>query len=153
MSSGPNHEDIVIVSTTNFKGVQAYFLVADDIMDNSITRRGKPCWYREEGVGMVAINDGILLEQLAYLVIRKHLKSHAAYGDLLDLFLQTTHQTAHGQLLDLITAPIGKVDLTKYTLERCVNPLPVSRTLLFLAGYTAQSFGGLQLSVKHVKVC
>ena len=30
-------------------------------------------------------------------------------------FLQTTHQTAHGQLLDITTAPIGTVDLSKYT--------------------------------------
>lgn len=28
---------------------------------------------------------------------------------------QTTHQTAHGQLLDITTAPIGSVDLAKYT--------------------------------------
>jgi farnesyl diphosphate synthase len=98
--------------------MQAYFLVADDIMDKSVTRRGQPCWYRVPEVGMIAINDGILLEQIIYFILRKHLKGHAAYGAIMDLFLETTHQTAHGQLLDLITAPMGSVDLRKYTLTR-----------------------------------
>ena len=30
--------------------------------------------------------------------------------------MQTTHQTAHGQLLDIMTAPAGTVDLARYTL-------------------------------------
>lgn len=30
---------------------------------------------------------------------------------------QVTYQTSYGQLLDLTTAPIGSVDLSKYTLE------------------------------------
>lgn len=37
--------------------VQAFFLVADDVMDASITRRGKPCWYRVPKV------RGLLIEK------------------------------------------------------------------------------------------
>lgn len=33
------------------------------------------------------------------------------------VLLQTTFQTAHGQLLDVTTAPIGSVDLSRYTID------------------------------------
>eukprot|EP00201_Polytomella_parva_P008941 CAMPEP_0175056390 /NCGR_PEP_ID=MMETSP0052_2-20121109/10642_1 /TAXON_ID=51329 ORGANISM="Polytomella parva, Strain SAG 63-3" /NCGR_SAMPLE_ID=MMETSP0052_2 /ASSEMBLY_ACC=CAM_ASM_000194 /LENGTH=354 /DNA_ID=CAMNT_0016321407 /DNA_START=2121 /DNA_END=3185 /DNA_ORIENTATION=- len=97
--------------------LQAFFLVADDIMDGSITRRGQPCWYRQPKVGMVACNDYLLLERCIYSILRRHFKTHPAYADLVDLFHEVTFQTCHGQLLDLTTAPIGSVDLTKYTLD------------------------------------
>jgi len=29
--------------------MQAFFLVADDVMDYSVTRRGQPCWYKKVG--------------------------------------------------------------------------------------------------------
>lgn len=35
----------------------------------------------------------------------------------MELFHDVTYQTSCGQLIDLITAPIGKVDLSKYTIE------------------------------------
>jgi len=97
--------------------LQAYFLVADDIMDNSITRRGQPCWYRVPKVGLVAINDAIILESCIYRILKMHFREHPAYVELLDLFHEVTHQTSHGQLLDTTTAPIGTVDLSRYTLE------------------------------------
>ncbi|KAI7842723.1 hypothetical protein COHA_003653 [Chlorella ohadii] len=97
--------------------LQAYFLVADDIMDSSITRRGQPCWYRQPHVGMVAINDGIILEACIFRILKKHFSALPAYVHLLDLFHEVTYQTAHGQLLDTTTAPIGTVDLSRYTLD------------------------------------
>ncbi|GFR40856.1 hypothetical protein Agub_g1506, partial [Astrephomene gubernaculifera] len=95
--------------------LQAFFLVADDIMDGSITRRGQPCWYKVPKVGMIACNDYILLECCIFRILRKHFRGQPAYAQLLDLFHEVTFQTSHGQLLDLTTAPIGSVDLSKYT--------------------------------------
>lgn len=98
--------------------LQAFFLVSDDIMDGSITRRGKPCWYRQEGVGMVAINDAFLLESTIYTLLKKHFRSHPAYLDLLELFHEVTYQTEIGQLADLLTAPEDKVNLDNFSMEK-----------------------------------
>eukprot|EP00850_Spirogloea_muscicola_P014105 SM000099S25211 [mRNA] locus=s99:250459:254019:+ [translate_table: standard] len=96
--------------------LQAFFLVMDDIMDNSITRRGQPCWYRVKQVELIAINDAILLNTHIFLILKKHFKALPYYVNLLDLFNEVTYQTASGQMLDLITTPAGEVDLTKYTM-------------------------------------
>lgn len=97
--------------------LQAYFLVADDIMDGSITRRGQPCWYKVPEVGLNAVNDGIYLECAIYLILKNHFKGKSYYTDLLELFHETTFRTVHGQMMDIITAPIGTVDLTRYTMD------------------------------------
>lgn len=98
--------------------LQGYFLVADDMMDQSITRRGQPCWYRVEQVGDIAINDAFMLEAAIYVMLKKHFRSESYYVDLLELFHDVTFQTELGQLLDLITAPEDKVDLSKFSLEK-----------------------------------
>lgn len=98
--------------------LQAFFLVSDDIMDSSITRRGKPCWYRQEGVGMIAINDAFMLESAIYTLLREHFKTHPAYVDLIELFHEVTFQTEIGQLADLLTAPEDKVNLDNFSMTR-----------------------------------
>lgn len=97
--------------------LQGYFLVMDDIMDHSITRRGQPCWYKMSKVGLIAINDGILLSSHIFLILKRHFKSEPYYADLLDLFNEVSYQTASGQMLDLITTPEGEVDISKYTIS------------------------------------
>ncbi|KAI0835326.1 terpenoid synthase [Hypoxylon sp. FL0890] len=98
--------------------LQAFFLVSDDIMDSSITRRGKPCWYRQEGVGMIAINDAFMLESAIYMLLKKYFKTHPAYVDMIELFHETSLQTELGQLCDLLTAPEDVVNLDNFSLEK-----------------------------------
>ncbi|XP_063296160.1 farnesyl pyrophosphate synthase isoform X1 [Pelobates fuscus] len=98
--------------------LQAFFLVADDIMDNSVTRRGQPCWYKKDGIGLDAVNDSFLLEASIYRLLKKYCRGQTYYLHLLELFLETSYQTELGQALDLITAQPGKVDLNRYTETR-----------------------------------
>ncbi|KAF7945260.1 hypothetical protein EAE96_010038 [Botrytis aclada] len=98
--------------------LQAFFLVSDDIMDSSITRRGQPCWYRQPNVGMIAINDAFLLEAAIYSLLKKYFRSHPSYVDLIELFHEITYQTELGQLCDLLTAPEDKVDLDNFSMTK-----------------------------------
>ena len=86
--------------------LQAYFLVADDLMDGSELRRGAPCWYRYPRVGVIAANDALLLENLVKWIVRKHFRAHPKYLELQEDFDQANWETIKGQLLDLITMQV-----------------------------------------------
>ncbi|XP_058208909.1 farnesyl pyrophosphate synthase isoform X2 [Rhododendron vialii] len=96
--------------------LQAYFLVLDDMMDNSHTRRGQPCWFRVPKVGLIAANDGIVLRNHIPRILKKHFKGKPYYVELLDLFNEVEFQTACGQMIDLITTIEGEKDLAKYSI-------------------------------------
>lgn len=99
--------------------LQACFLVLDDIMDDSIKRRGQPCWYKLPEVGKMAINDGLILEACIYMLLKKHVKGHAQYSEIVDLFHEVSTQTEMGQLLDMTTeSPEGKLDFSRFTMKR-----------------------------------
>lgn len=98
--------------------LQAFFLVADDMMDQSKTRRGQPCWYLMPKVGNIAINDAFMLEAAIYFLLKKHFRSATYYVDLLELFHEVTFQTELGQMLDLLTAPEDEVNLSNFSLSK-----------------------------------
>jgi farnesyl diphosphate synthase len=99
--------------------LQAFFLVADDIMDSSVTRRGAPCWYKLPDVKMVAINDSFILESCVYKILKRYFGNDEYYPQLVDLFLEVTRQTEIGQLLDLTSQPLdGRIELKRFTMER-----------------------------------
>jgi len=104
--------------------LQAFFLVADDVMDQSLTRRGQPCWYRQlnpltseaSPIGNEAINDSFLLQEHVYIIIRHYCHTQSFYVAMMDLFHEMTYFTCIGQLLDMTSQPSKKVDLSLFTL-------------------------------------
>jgi farnesyl diphosphate synthase len=118
--------------------------VADDLMDDSVTRRGQPCWFRLPDVKTIAVNDryathsvsrsfivfvalqrspdfhsSFILESFVYKILKKYFGEEVYYYQLVDLFLETTRQTEFGQLLDLTSQKLGSaIDLSRFTLQR-----------------------------------
>lgn len=64
--------ETAIVLGWSIELLQAFFLVADDIMDESLTRRMKPCWYLTDELGVKVFSDSILLEACIYKVLKKY---------------------------------------------------------------------------------
>jgi len=98
------------------EALQTCFLVADDIMDGSETRRGKNCWYKLDNVGLTAINDSLSIESCVYSLLRS-LPSNLPVDDLVSLFHEVTQVTEMGQTLDMQNSELAMVDLDRFTDE------------------------------------
>lgn len=99
--------------------IQAYFLVTDDLMDGSLTRRGHPCYYKV--VGLVSVNDACLLRSAVHVLLRKYFSEEKYYGRLQDAVLDTIYKTEMGQMLDTITSTTqnsDRYDLNTFSLEK-----------------------------------
>ncbi|CAB9528476.1 Farnesyl pyrophosphate synthase [Seminavis robusta] len=102
--------------------LQAWLLVADDIMDSSVTRRGQPCWYKKlEQIWYIAINDAFTIEAFVYKMMKRHFMTHPQYIQLMDLMLESTLQTEMGQLSDTLCDVLGLKDLTPERWELIVT--------------------------------
>ena len=106
--------------------MQAQFLIEDDIMDSSITRRDNPCWYRLPGVGFSrGINDGLIVNSWMNRILQQNLSRHPEYVTILELFMDTQYYTTLGQFYDVTgtaiptpeSKPKKRFDLTQFTRE------------------------------------
>ncbi|XP_075167392.1 farnesyl pyrophosphate synthase [Haematobia irritans] len=95
--------------------LHAFFLVNDDVMDNSSTRRGQICWYKLPDVGLIALNDALMMENGLYALLKKYFRSADCYLDLLELFHDITFITTCGQSLDLLNA---NENVLSFTMEK-----------------------------------
>lgn len=84
-------------------------------MDGSETRRGHPCWHQNKDVGLIAINDALMILSGIYYLLKKHFSHLDCYIKLVELVHEATLITTIGQSLDLQTA---NSDVTQFTMER-----------------------------------
>ncbi|KAL3440385.1 isoprenoid synthase domain-containing protein [Aspergillus insuetus] len=82
----------------------AAYCMWDDIMDSSSTHHGQPCWYRQENVGRMAINNGCLLKSIVSLMVTKHFMSNPCYVPLIEMLNEAWLRTELGQNADIMTA-------------------------------------------------
>ncbi|XP_039306136.1 farnesyl pyrophosphate synthase isoform X1 [Solenopsis invicta] len=95
----------------------AYLVMIDDIMDRSLFRRGQPCWYRHDDIGLMAINDGLLVESTVYYLIRKYFKGKECYDNLVETFQQVIFKILIGQFLDM-SSTFKKSNLDQFTMNQ-----------------------------------
>lgn len=92
--------------------------MVDDVMDGSETRRGLPCWYKQKGVGLNAINHGIMVENGMYSILRRHFSGLPCYVPIMELFHDVTLKTSMGQALDAQNIIDGRPNLNAFTMNR-----------------------------------
>ncbi|KAE8388266.1 isoprenoid synthase domain-containing protein [Aspergillus alliaceus] len=82
---------------------QAAYLIWDDIMDKSEYRRGKPCWYRQDGVGLAAGQRCLVTEILNFRPSLEAFRSTSRDLKFIELFNEVGIRTELGQLCDTTT--------------------------------------------------
>ncbi|XP_065901609.1 farnesyl pyrophosphate synthase-like [Dysidea avara] len=97
--------------------LQAASLVADDIVDESLMRRNKLCWYKQDHIRMTAVNDSFWLISSAYVLLNSEFRHHPCYIELIELFHMIVEYTKFGEIVDIIFSQKNN-DLSQFTEER-----------------------------------
>ncbi|XP_058976268.1 uncharacterized protein LOC105261927 [Musca domestica] len=77
-------------------------LISDDVLDKGNMRRGLTSWPRLENVGILAITDAFILEQIVYALLKKHFSHLECYTNLIELFREVSLRSACGKHLEFM---------------------------------------------------
>lgn len=97
--------------------LRGFKIVVDDMIDNSEIRRQRPCWYRQEDVGVKAISDSFVLEHGVYAILKEYFSSLSCYVPLLEMFQDVSMKNGLGKSLDGVVMDKGHPDLKKFTMK------------------------------------
>uniref|UniRef100_A0A1I8Q9H8 Farnesyl pyrophosphate synthase n=1 Tax=Stomoxys calcitrans TaxID=35570 RepID=A0A1I8Q9H8_STOCA len=92
--------------------LNSFFLIYDDLMDGSLKRRSRICWHNLQDVGVTAVNDVILLENMTYALLKKYFHKSQGYVKIMELFHETIYITACGQCMDVLNGRKSIMELT-----------------------------------------
>jgi len=112
----PEEDKVVKIISWCIEILQTAALIADDMMDQSRTRRGKPCWYLVDGVGPAAVNDVLLLESAVNRLLDRHITKPSHFMAINKLLHETTMRTLLGECLDTKMGQ-DEVDLERFTFD------------------------------------
>lgn len=93
-------------------------VIADDLIDSKESNYENQCWYKNDEVGVKALNDSVLVENGLYTLLKKHFSDLPSYVPTLELFHDATLKAAMGQTLDFFAKKDGKPDLSAFTMSR-----------------------------------
>jgi len=148
-------EDRVMTLGWAVEVLQASFLVADDVMDQSDMRRGQKCWYRLPEVGLSAVNDSLILESCVFTLLKLSCREEPCYVDLIELFHEVIKNTTLGQSMDMATTENpAKGDFSLFTEDHYFNLVTYKTSYysFYLPVAASMYLSGLNCSSIHKKV-
>ncbi|XP_055705666.1 farnesyl pyrophosphate synthase-like [Phlebotomus papatasi] len=98
-----------------FEMLRAVAYIVDDIIDSSVTRQNKTCWYKLEDIDLSAINDAFMLESSMYFILKKHFSHLDCYVKIVQLYREIVFVGSIGEHLDIQTQ---YQDFTTFTMDQ-----------------------------------
>ncbi|GAB0086281.1 hypothetical protein DMENIID0001_003070 [Sergentomyia squamirostris] len=128
----------------------------DDLMDNSMTRRNKPCWWTLPENRVTISNDALIVNFSALHLLAKHFSKHNQFQQIIELHIQSNFRVTVAQWMDVtMNFQSGKEFTLEYYKHHSYNvaidigAIFPMKLAMILAGYTdpevierAASFNG-----------